>query len=264
MPLQISLHAAAKWYENAKKQWQESCSLHRAMVVVAPLEFSPPPQSALLREEVERAGRYHFLKDKRSYELGHKITRFLLEADQPVQSFQTEDRGKPYLAGAVPFNITHSGGLVGVALSSQGPLGVDIEYARDNRDSDGLISHVCHEHERRYLTSKPEDERQKRFYTCWTRKEALLKASGAGLSNDLTAMNTQLDVAHPRVSAIEAGTSEDVQLIDFNCGWQGYSASIALPVHIRDLLVLSPFHSQRLHLPDLTRQNQPEPRAAFA
>jgi 4'-phosphopantetheinyl transferase len=72
---------------------------------------------------------------------------------------------------------------VGVALSDDGPVGLDVEELRDLSDLDRLAEHALSPAER---TRPPADARA--FLTIWTRKEALLKATGEGLASPMDAI----------------------------------------------------------------------------
>lgn len=90
--------------------------------------------------------------------------------------------GKPRLAArpdAPGFSLTHSGALVAVALAD-GPVGVDVEQHRTLTDPAGLARHALSPAERRAGTPGPAG-----FLVTWARKEALLKATGDGLSRPM-------------------------------------------------------------------------------
>ncbi|MEQ3554409.1 4'-phosphopantetheinyl transferase superfamily protein [Pseudonocardia nematodicida] len=93
--------------------------------------------------------------------------------------------GKPRLAGrgGTPgFSMTHSGRLVGVALGT-GPVGLDVEGHRALSGLDGLTEHALSPAERDAHTWDTGS-----FLVAWTRKEALLKATGEGLASPMDAI----------------------------------------------------------------------------
>ena len=61
-------------------------------------------------------------------------------------------------------------------------LGVDLEHIRVPHDFDSLAAQFFARVEVDSLREIPEDERLEAFFNCWTRKEAILKATGTGLS----------------------------------------------------------------------------------
>ncbi|MFN9708311.1 MAG: 4'-phosphopantetheinyl transferase family protein [Burkholderiales bacterium] len=98
--------------------------------------------------------------------------------------FQAGDFGKPCLAGPQPlhFNLSHSHHRALVAMSHEGPVGVDIERVQPMPDiSDAVQSHFTPA-ERLQWATLPEVDQTKAFYQIWTRKEACVKALGWGLN----------------------------------------------------------------------------------
>ena len=91
-----------------------------------------------------------------------------------LQQLQFPEHGKPFIAGDWDFNLSHSGDIVACAISRQGRIGIDVERHRD----------VEPQRFKRYF-SKDELEwmadDDKCFIELWTRKEAVIKASGIGL-----------------------------------------------------------------------------------
>ena len=82
--------------------------------------------------------------------------------------------GKPYLENdPVYFSISHSENIV-VCVVSDCPVGVDAELIRPIPPS--AQEKICTKTELEYLrTAKNDEERLYRFFTLWTRKEALFK-----------------------------------------------------------------------------------------
>lgn len=91
--------------------------------------------------------------------------------------------GKPYLIGhqGVEFNLSHTKNAIVVALSDA-PVGIDIEKIREI--DFGIADRFFTEKELTWLREPGADQMQ-RFFMVWTRKEALLKYEGVGLSGGL-------------------------------------------------------------------------------
>lgn len=91
--------------------------------------------------------------------------------------------GKPYLEGnPVYFSVSHSENLVACVVSNR-PVGIDVEFIRPIPPS--IQERICTEAELKHLRSfKNEEERNLRFFTLWTRKEALFKRNGTLPRND--------------------------------------------------------------------------------
>jgi len=102
--------------------------------------------------------------------------------------FELGPAGKPSLPGSPPpcwFSTSRSGEVCLIAISDRGPVGIDLEETRDFPRLRRLA-------ERRFLPSEAAailelegEERLLAFYRCWTRKEAVLKATGTGLAAGL-------------------------------------------------------------------------------
>ncbi|ART78731.1 4'-phosphopantetheinyl transferase family protein [Oceanisphaera avium] len=87
------------------------------------------------------------------------------------------------------FNLSHSQSLLALALSNQAPLGLDIESRQLNaKQILRLAKRYFNEWEQSWLASNPQPEN---FLRLWTIKEAVLKADGAGIANNLAAVMWQ-------------------------------------------------------------------------
>ena len=87
-------------------------------------------------------------------------------------------------------NLSRSGDHWLLAVTNGGSIGADIEVLRGLSIGE-LVAACLTAGEQRYLNARPENERLRLFYQCWTRKEAVLKACGVGLAGEMR----ELDVA---------------------------------------------------------------------
>lgn len=91
--------------------------------------------------------------------------------------------GRPAVPGdPVHFSLSHSGDLVMIALAEV-PVGADVEEVPGPRTV-ADVAPALHPAERAELDALAPGERPAAFARCWTRKEAYLKATGAGLTED--------------------------------------------------------------------------------
>ena len=152
----------------------------------------------------ERARAQKFKSDAKYRE--YIVTRGLLRQtltsmaglDIAGVDFLDDEHGKPCLdsrvAGeTIAFNVSHSHGLALVALTPGGRLGVDLEKIRPEVDWLPLARRYFSGTEFRALDEFPEDLRLKAFFTCWTRKEAFVKALGAGVVYGLKEFDVSID-----------------------------------------------------------------------
>jgi 4'-phosphopantetheinyl transferase len=148
-------------------------------------------RSLLSPDEIERANRFHFEKHRRCFTLMRAAMREILGAYTgiPPQDlvFFYGDKGKPELAGqtgnaGIRFNLSHSRERALLAVSQGLVIGVDIEWVNPEFGGQEIAERFFSASEVRHLLSLPAQERAGAFFSCWTRKEAYIKALGDGLS----------------------------------------------------------------------------------
>jgi phosphopantetheinyl transferase len=120
--------------------------------------------------------------------------------------FAKTSQGKPYLEGddAVHFNISHAQSHSLLAFSRVSSIGCDIEDRFADDDVIKLSPLVLHPAEAQALGRLPVQERQSAFRRNWARKEAVLKALGAGFLEDPRSLLTGFDDASA-ASALHGG-----------------------------------------------------------
>ena len=91
--------------------------------------------------------------------------------------------GKPYLRDApqLQFNLSHSGAVSLVAVALDVEVGVDIERLRPMPDCQAVAERFLAPEDAAALAETPAVEREREFFTRWTRSEAMWKARGIGL-----------------------------------------------------------------------------------
>jgi 4'-phosphopantetheinyl transferase len=148
-------------------------------------------QSHLTEDELIRAARYRFDRHRRRFiacrgQVRRILARYLQE-DAGRLSFEYGLKGKPILAAPwrrskIEYNVSHSHELALCAVALDRELGIDLEQLRTPYDFEGIASQFFAAEEVAVLNSLSEQSRLAAFFACWTRKEAILKAVGAGLS----------------------------------------------------------------------------------
>ncbi len=103
-------------------------------------------------------------------------------AEQLIDNWTSGTNGKPYIPQWVEFNISHSKDYIVLVFGEQEPLGIDVEYLKKNINVVALKYFFC-ENERKYIEESL--DKTHAFFELWTRKEAILKACGQGMSNEL-------------------------------------------------------------------------------
>ena len=146
----------------------------------------------LSNEELTRAGKYHFEKDKRVYESGHVFIRKILSHYTSVEATKLElspiVNQKPVLGNSpfiLHFNISHSGNKILVAVGFNSDVGIDVEKVIPDFDMDGFAEANYHSNELEHFRTLKNHEESDYFYRIWTRKEAWLKLTGEGINDKL-------------------------------------------------------------------------------
>jgi 4'-phosphopantetheinyl transferase len=165
---------------------------------VGPERPDPATERALDPEERRRAGRFRSDRARALFVQGRSLLREalatylgypprLLRLDQRCVRCGAADHGKPRLlspASDLTFNLSHADGLVIVAVCSGQPVGVDVEQRERAQAMPQLVGALLSPIERAALEEIPQADRAGVLLRCWVRKEALLKATGEGLSLD--------------------------------------------------------------------------------
>lgn len=145
-------------------------------------------------EELASSRRFRFGRDAELFILSHGALREILSLYLGVEPKRipivTAAGGRPELGeslhmqvpGRIRFNLSHSGTMAAIAVMLDCNIGVDIEYMDPGFPAMEAAKHVLTEDELDLLQSCQEEKRTETFYRLWTRREALLKAIGAGLS----------------------------------------------------------------------------------
>ncbi|WP_193173335.1 4'-phosphopantetheinyl transferase family protein [Nisaea nitritireducens] len=140
-------------------------------------------------EERDQASRFITAELSRRFTAGRVMRRMVLSKYTGLAPhalrFGEIGQKKPILLGLqspLEFNQTNSGDLALLAVSSDMPVGIDLEVPKDRSAALDIAKHQFHELEKTAIFSRcTENEQVAAFYRCWTRKEAFVKALGLGL-----------------------------------------------------------------------------------
>ena len=189
------------------------------------------------QEERARWKRFLYAPPRRRYALCRAALRALLcdalDAVNEQLSFTIAEYGKPRARvnggpAAVSFNVSHSGNHALVALAARGRVGVDVEERSARCDIDGLSETVCGPGERADLAAARGDDRLHLFYTLWTLKEALVKATGRGLSCDVSRFEIPAAMRRGKpTGTLHLRQVPDVEWRLHNLGNAAYAAAVA-------------------------------------
>jgi 4'-phosphopantetheinyl transferase len=124
-----------------------------------------------------------------------------MDVDPAALRFVTGEYGKPALAAdfaaaGLHFNVTHTAGLVGIAVSRHRDVGLDAENLHERTTALKLARRYFTGAEARNLEALPLSAQPARFYSLWTLKESWMKATGRGIAAGLDNAAFSLDDQH--------------------------------------------------------------------
>jgi 4'-phosphopantetheinyl transferase len=149
----------------------------------------PDLKNYIVNDERLRADKFQFEKDRETYITCHAILRLVLAQRLNIDplgiSFRKGVNQKPYLIdNPAHFNITHTREAFAVAVSKDFLVGIDLELIKQDININSIAKSYFSKIEREYILESEIDSKN-RFFQLWTRKEALLKALGTGIVNNL-------------------------------------------------------------------------------
>jgi 4'-phosphopantetheinyl transferase len=160
----------------------ESCDIYWGRLS----ELRPRHLALLSDVEAGRRDAYLHAEDRSRFTLGAVLLRLVVGtrlglAAAAVRIDRTcagcgQPHGRPRLTdGELHLSVAHSGDFAGVAVTAAGPVGIDVEVVQ-SLDHWALLDDVLAHEERKQEPTLQE------FFRYWARKEAVLKATGAGLT----------------------------------------------------------------------------------
>ncbi|GAA3582788.1 4'-phosphopantetheinyl transferase superfamily protein [Amycolatopsis ultiminotia] len=193
-----------------------------------------------LLDELER-GRFEAYRqeiDQRRFLTGRVLAKTLtaqrLGGEPESVRFDSTcaDCGKPHGRPQVPgsdlvLSISHSGNLIGLAATDGVPVGLDVETS--NRTADpSLVEYALSPEEQQAVAGLSDEERSAAFFVYWTRKEAVMKATGKGLKIPLQSITfSRYDAPAELVSAQDAALDPArTRLADLKAA-EGHRAAVA-------------------------------------
>ncbi len=202
-----------------------------------------PHHDALLSPaERHRRDRYRQPVDRRRFTVGVVLSRLLLAAATGTPPDRlTIDRdcagcgrphGRPRLAGVdsgLDVNVSHSGDRVVVAIISGARVGVDVEHAGPGRAVTGVERLVLSADERRHLDRRADLDRAAAMLRYWTRKEAVVKATGDGLGAGMDRLTMSAPDEAPRLLSWQGRAEICARIAVWDlCGPADHPASLAI------------------------------------
>ena len=156
---------------------------------VSPERISSAQQSEQIADWIEdlpakkqqQVKKLHQQKDQVLSLAGLQLLKIaMLEfSDNPfsLQQLQFPDQAKPFFAGNIDFNISHSKDIVCCVISSNSKVGIDIELQREVKAAtlNKFLSGTADSWE-----NNCKENNEHRFFNLWTKNEAIIKAANHG------------------------------------------------------------------------------------
>ncbi len=172
------------------------------------------------RQELLRLAKFPTVDLQRRFAVSHAATRTILSGYLgcgPADfGYELGRWGKPAVAGSpwLQHNLSHSDELALLAISVDGPVGVDVENVHTPMAATALANRFFLPAEARSIAAQPAHLQVRWFLRLWTRKEAAGKASGLPLDQALKfpvdavdgcAVLTPVDGDSRRITDIDCG-----------------------------------------------------------
>jgi len=208
-------------------------------VITFSLDLAPSAVESLERvlspDEVARAEKLRLPRDRRRFVVGRAGTRRILADHVKKEAshlrFQYGPNGKPALADApqIRFNMSGSHGLGILAIRADYDVGVDLERTRPLPTALSLAERNFTPEESRALGALSGDELEAAFFSLWTRREALLKCLGCGLSHPSNAFSLISIPAEPAEQTLVHGPDglTNYCVVSLPAPEEGYVAALA-------------------------------------
>lgn len=152
----------------------------------------------LSKDERDRSNKFRFQKDEYEYIVSRGFLRTVLSSYLNLSpenlKFSYGSFGKPFLSDEstrLKFNLSHSSELTLIAVNRNDEIGIDLEFVKDIDDRTELAKNLFTDNEIELLNNAHDSNEV--FFQIWTRKEAIIKAVGKGLSLPLNL----IDVSNP-------------------------------------------------------------------
>jgi 4'-phosphopantetheinyl transferase len=160
--------------------------------------------SCLASAELEQASSFRAERDRMRFVRRRVALRKLLAAPLDVEparvAYRSSPSGKPLLAdqftgSGIVFNASHAGALGLIAIGRATRIGIDVEKRRNDPSLLSRAAEFFSANEVSALRAMVSQHRIDAFFRCWTRKEAVLKGVGGGLSLPLSSFDVTLSAS---------------------------------------------------------------------
>ena len=195
-------------------------------------------------KEQEQAVRYYTKLLSEQFIISHGLLRHILSyhIKQPPKNLQfTINRyGKPFLSNSrVKFNMSHSHNIVAYIIAHNYEVGIDVEYKDTTLNIMELFDLILSPKETILLKSVEPAAQHTIFFNLWTKKEALIKAIGNGLSYPVNTIDALPITVDNKISLSNGCNCREQELYAYTLELlPDYSIAIASDSQINQIIYL--------------------------
>jgi 4'-phosphopantetheinyl transferase len=199
----------------------------------------------LSSDERQRYERFLFPEDRERFLVAHAATRMILsrytgQAPGDLE-FTFTAQGRPELRQPNPagprirHNLSHTRGLIAIAVCLERDVGIDVESLERGSATDvmQLAERFFASPEVETLAREPADRRRRTFLEIWTLKEAYIKARGLGLTLALDGFAFDIADAESPSIWIEPSLDDQPDAWTFRLDWPTDKHVLAAAVRCR-------------------------------
>ncbi|WP_047245796.1 4'-phosphopantetheinyl transferase family protein [Maribacter thermophilus] len=199
---------------------------------------SPDLEIYLDKVELQRSQKYHFKKDRNRFIICRSFLKLLLaeytKLDISQIHIDIHQNKKPYLRShpSVFFNVSHTNDYGLIAIGNNA-VGIDVEKIDRENDFTETIPYIFNKNE--VLALESATDKQKLFYKFWTRKEAIVKATGKGIEDDFRQIPSS--EGHHLVTSQLLADITDLTVLSFDIN-EEYIGAVAYEGNHEDIVSL--------------------------
>jgi 4'-phosphopantetheinyl transferase len=182
--------------------------------------------------------RFYFDSHRHQYLVTRALVKTTLSRYHPHIApcqwrFSKNRYGKPAIMNDLNtpfyFNISHTNGVVVLAVTRENEIGVDVEWARQHEEIKAIAQNYLSHHEISVLQALAETQQRVHFFELWTLKEAYIKACGKGMSIPLDQFYFQFSKQNIDIRFVQPNSlsSESFQFWKFQFGSE-YQGALAI------------------------------------
>jgi 4'-phosphopantetheinyl transferase len=174
------------------------------------------PAFVLSSAECSHALTLRLSGDRERFVAGRILLRHALSAaaggasSPPEWRFRLSPNGKPEVDSGlptIPFNLSHAGACVAVAVGRRHPVGIDIEGIAPEDRGETVVDALS-DRERALLDQMDRERERVAFIRLWTVKEACAKALGLGVSMEFRSIEVELDPLSVSIANAQPGVDQ--------------------------------------------------------